>query len=363
MIEVLRFVAAFMVVVAHSAFYTHERLTQNSPNYEEGANGVRLFFVISGFVMIVSSKRLIDLSVGWRIFAMKRICRIVPMYWAILTLKLAIMLATPAAILHANLDWLIILKSYLFIPARNVDGLILPFLGVGWTLNFEMFFYALFCVSLFLRISPVMFMAPILALLSALFLIRSSSWPTALYFYCDPITLDFLAGMLIASWVRELRTVPPLRGLALALAGLLYLFAPLHLSSNGFPAFGLAISLSRTIASAFVIIGVIPLEKRWGARIPRFVLLMGTISYSLYLIHPIVAPAVPQLLAKLRIVQPLLAIAGSMAVSVLAATVVYRLLETPLSNAATQVVRTLGFLSPGGSQPGGPSNPPETRPT
>ena len=49
----------------------------------------------------------------------------------------------------ANFDELI--KSLLFVPFAKENGLVQPTLFVGWTLNYEMMFYALFAAALFLR--------------------------------------------------------------------------------------------------------------------------------------------------------------------------------------------------------------------
>ena len=67
-IQCLRFIAAVMVVFLHSTFYAQERLDPTVSKYAPGAHGVSLFFVISGFVMILSSQNLINDKNGWRKF-------------------------------------------------------------------------------------------------------------------------------------------------------------------------------------------------------------------------------------------------------------------------------------------------------
>jgi peptidoglycan/LPS O-acetylase OafA/YrhL len=58
-IQALRFIAALLVVVTHATFYVSERLVPGYPVWSSGAAGVDVFFVISGFVMVVSSQDLI----------------------------------------------------------------------------------------------------------------------------------------------------------------------------------------------------------------------------------------------------------------------------------------------------------------
>ena len=58
--------------------------------------GVDVFFVISGFIMVHASAPLFGTAPGGgRIFLARRIARIVPIYWAVTTLYLAIALAVP----------------------------------------------------------------------------------------------------------------------------------------------------------------------------------------------------------------------------------------------------------------------------
>ena len=59
--------------------------------------------MISGFVMIVSTIKLVGTAGGWREFGIRRVIRIYPMYWLATTVKLVIAIAIPAAVLHSVL--------------------------------------------------------------------------------------------------------------------------------------------------------------------------------------------------------------------------------------------------------------------
>ena len=350
-VEMLRFVAALMVVFLHSTFYTHERLDPSFPIYASGVNGVRLFFVISGFVMVVSSEKLIGTADGWRVFATKRILRIVPLYWLITTVKLAILIAVPAVVFHAAIDWDYIAKSYAFIPARNVEGEISPLLGVGWTLNFEMFFYALFTFAIFARLRPMAFLAPVLVGLSLLSLLRTSDWPVPIYFFSDPVVLDFLAGMLLALWAKRGLQLPAQLAWPVMALGMIGLFVPWTYPGGSSAAGDLLNSFIRTLLAAAVVLGAIALEARLHGRLPRRVLFMGGASYSLYLIHPIVSPAAPHILQKLGWHLPWLAVAGSIAIAIVASTILYRFFEKPFSKIAERMAKRLGLLGNGAREP------------
>ena len=150
-IQVLRLIAALLVVITHITFYNHERLDQNVNIWSFGAIGVDIFFVISGFIMVATSGIYDGKPVYWKDFVKKRILRIVPMYWIATSIKVLALLSVPAMVLHAELDISRIVMSYFFLPQFNPAGRFEPLLGVGWTLIYEMFFYAFFALALFLN--------------------------------------------------------------------------------------------------------------------------------------------------------------------------------------------------------------------
>lgn len=342
-VQALRLVAALAVVILHSSFYTSERLNNSLGVYGLGTNGVRLFFVISGFVMVMSSGRLVGTDRAAKVFAIKRFLRIVPLYWLVTTFKLIVLLSTTALVLHARFDWGYIIKSYLFIPAVNVDREIRPLLGVGWTLNFEMFFYFLFTLALLFKVDPTRFIAPILITLSGLSLLIKPSWPVPLQFFCDPIVLDFLAGMLIANWRKTENFASERVGWILLALGVAYLFVLFPR-----PTYGVLISsLGATLAAGLTVVGAVLLESRIGSRIPRPILFMGAASYSLYLVHPVIAPLAPAMLAKFGIMTPLLAIIASIAIATFAGAICYFVLEKPMGRVLDAASRRQGLFDVG----------------
>ncbi len=327
-VQALRFIAAGAVVALHATFYTFERLDSSLGLYTPGANGVRLFFVISGFVMIMSTDRLRDMPGGWLRFATKRIARIVPLYWAVTLVKLVMLLAVPSVVLHARFDWLVALCSFLFIPAYNTEGVIQPLIAVGWTLNIEMFFYMLFTLALACRIRPTLFIAPIFLFLTVASAFKTRGWPAPAFLYCDPVILDFLAGMLIARWLQRGGRLPKLLAATLLAAGMFVLFRP-HPKAYELT---LGESLLVTLTSACVVLGAVSLETVLAKRIPRWMLYLGATSYSLYLVHPLVAPLPPTLLAKLGLPYPLLSIGLCVVVALLAGIAVFHFFEKPVTH-------------------------------
>ena len=74
-IQFLRGLAALSVTLAHALPYC-------GLEFRLGTAGVDLFFVISGFVMVYASEKYFAQRHGAREFMMRRLARIVPIYWA-----------------------------------------------------------------------------------------------------------------------------------------------------------------------------------------------------------------------------------------------------------------------------------------
>lgn len=109
-----------------------------------GTFGVDLFFVLSGFVIaMVSGKSLSALQ-----FAISRITRVVPLYWLMTTGVMIVAILSPELLKSTKASFPNYLKSIFFIPHFRENGAIQPMLFVGWTLNYEMLFYAMGCIAL-----------------------------------------------------------------------------------------------------------------------------------------------------------------------------------------------------------------------
>lgn len=144
-IHYLRAVAALMVVICHAKLSTSG--SDFWPTF--GFAGVDIFFVISGFVMAHSTRNL-DMTGNYikRFyiavnFVKKRLLRILPLYY------LGLLWVARGELFRGQISHDFI-KDFLFIPHPSPDGLgmLAPALTQGWTLNYEMFFYALFALSM-----------------------------------------------------------------------------------------------------------------------------------------------------------------------------------------------------------------------
>ena len=183
-----------------------------------GPSGVDVFFLISGFIMWITTdqRELHPLA-----FYRNRLLRIIPLYWLYTTLLALAIIAIPAAFTRLHFDWSHLLTSYLFVPAVSpTNGLVTPFLVQGWSLNYEMFFYAVFGATLVLPAR--LRIAKLSASLLGLILLGVWLQPASVVgqTYADPLLAEFLAGVWIGwLWRRgALRLPVPLATLALIVA-------------------------------------------------------------------------------------------------------------------------------------------------
>jgi exopolysaccharide production protein ExoZ len=333
-VQALRLLAALLVVTTHSFFYASERLGAGTMLWDNGARGVDIFFVISGFVMVVSSRNLIGAPQGWAKFAIQRVTRVVPLYWLVTSIKVVIMLLSTGFVLHSTLDLSNVVKSYLFIPYNVTPTNIGVLVGVGWTLVFEMFFYFVFSLALLIGANIYIFVGVIMGLLSALSLALPEKHTVWMYL-CQPFVLEFLFGMFVGYFALNNKFIESRYAAMFSILTTLWIVI--------FPS-GLEPMVSTIvigIPATLLVYSVVSLEPYLRNKIPSLLLFFGAASYSLYLFHPMVAPIVPVLLDKLHVPVFSLSVSLSLLVALVTAAFVYRYVELWITHA----LKLIPFIS------------------
>jgi len=326
LIQVLRAVAAEMVVLRHATTLLNVRDSKHFSVWFNGVNGVDIFFVISGFVMMISTTPLLDTLHPSRTFLARRLERVVPMYWLATTVKVLALLAVPTLALTGLGRWWHVLASYLFLPTRSPVGYG-TVLSVGWTLVFEMAFYILFAVVLATRLPRLLTLAPVLIVLAFASEIPFVTRHGTLHFYANTRQLEFLFGILLAASIPWVRRIPAPLAILFAVAG----FLPLLLSNlpTAFVAYG---GIFNGIPALAVVTAAVALESPLGHRMPKWLLEIGDASYSIYLVHAFILPLVCIPFARYGGRGPLvlpLALIVSLIAATLAGDLAYRLIERP----------------------------------
>ena len=194
-IQYLRGLAALSVLVTHALQWPLTEM--NIVLLKTGRLGVDVFFVISGFIITTIAG---DGRFNPKEFLVRRAFRIVPAYWAatLLITILAVAIPTQFRTTIPTIEGLI--KSLLFIPSLEPKA---PLLLLGWSLNFEAFFYLLFASLFFLKSEArTLVLLGIFALL-----IATGQFATGLShveaIYTSPSLIGFSLGTILAQAYRH----------------------------------------------------------------------------------------------------------------------------------------------------------------
>jgi len=267
-IQYLRGLAAILVVVFHAS----------NNVYLFGMSGVDIFFVISGFIMWTTT---VGTGIGPADFMRRRLVRIVPLYWAMTLFTALVSVSPPGIGLGVGVEHLV--RSLLFLPSNIPQPghpfLPSPVLGVGWTLNLEMYFYVVFAIGLLLP--PRARMALIAAVISTPVLLGifiADRLPLELRFYTRPELLEFVAGVALGAAYVAGKTP---RGAAAA--GALGA-ASLLLVAAGQPAIDFR-ALHWGLPALLLCMAGLAAEDLLRMRPNGVAKLLGDASYSIYLVH------------------------------------------------------------------------------
>ena len=309
-IQYLRALAVISVVILHRGGITYIIPMTGA--------GVDLFFVISGYIMFLITARR-ESSPG--VFLWQRLIRIVPPYWCMTTVAILLTLIWPQLLWSVDISPLHVLTSYFFIPHKTVPEFserLIPALTQGWSLNVEMYFYALIAASLAL---PRRWQ---LGALTALFVLLA--WINVYHhpqelladFATKPLLLELLAGL----WLGQFWDWKVLPGRKAGFSFIALGFISI-LVENAFNP--LVDDLRPNGGAILIVLGALCIEADGGVKEYTRLRLLGDASYSVYLTHNLVVALIGTILPR-----GLLSIAVSVAASSLLGVWIYTRLERPL---------------------------------
>jgi exopolysaccharide production protein ExoZ len=289
-IQVLRAVAAIGVVFTHAITRLsisfpgagdHAVFTGLGGQLTVGDAGVDLFFVISGFIMLHVHRNDFARPGAPLRFMSRRILRIVPIYWLLTTLALVFLIFAPQLFTthyqRIYLPWIV--GSYLFLPIAPPGWNATPVVGVGWTLNYEMFFYAVFAGALHLpRRLGLQLIFVCFGVLVALGVLWRPSVPV-LSLVTNWLLFDFLMGIAIAWWLLSSGKLSRLPICVLISIGIACLAATIVWPP---PEEGPLRFLLWGIPAALVVFGMSSVSIPEGG-FGRLMSVLGDASYSIYL--------------------------------------------------------------------------------
>jgi len=313
-IQYLRAAASILVVCTHAL------------GYYWGNQGVDIFFVISGYIMmylIANTQR----TAG--VFFLARYLRIAPLYYLLTAIAILVGCGFEPTIRH-------IIQSLLFIKYQWSA----PVLTVGWTLDYEFIFYSL-CTLALLASKNIKHVAVLVsaAIFIGTILLDFVLFPEKKYGHF----MEFWFGIVIYFWIQKiLQTTisnskllkfiktPRILGCLLILAFLISSFSVLMRDETGktylrFLTFG--------FPAALLVFFSILYEKIHGLKKLKLLTLLGASSYSIYLSHEITLFLYYRFFGLANQDNLFIDLVGII-ISILTGILIYKLIEVPMINKA-----------------------------
>ena len=322
-IQIMRGIAAILVVLLHISIKGEQYNNDALKGFSIGGSGVDLFFIISGYIMCVST---FGRNLNFAGFMLHRIRRIIPLYWLTTTIALIIFLYKPE-IINTSGGETSIWASYVLVPngKRYLNS-------NGWTLSYEFLFYILFGLIIHKgTYKAIQLSSVILFILVAAGLLFSCNG-YVFNFATSNLYLEFIYGMgCFYLFNNKIIKSSVALGITLCIAGTAllaveaFLKIPNQEENRGW-LWGVPMLL--------VFIGFLSLEGFIQGRksiVKKLFLDAGNSSYSLYLFHPFTLSATAMCLKLLHMASnPYLFAIILFIVTVVAGYVIYLYVERPL---------------------------------
>lgn len=326
-VQYLRACAALLVLFAHAFSY---QIGADAPVIvTAGRLGVILFFVISGFIMVYISG---NGPFSAPAFLKRRAIRIIPLYWIFTSLAALLAALLPSLFQTTVFTWPHYLQSLAFIvheaPGGGGGS---PLLSLGWTLNYEVYFYIVFAALAFLSVtSRVSVLTAFFVAMWLAGLIAAPANPVA-EFYLGASPLAFVIGTWIGrrhldnGFTHDTSKTALLCLMAGAGAAIAFV-------DDGTRFMG-QISFAGQVmwAASLLVLGLVlePRLRHWN-----LLEQLGDASYALYLSHIFVIGAVAYLARRIvgyeHPATVLLVSVVSIVAACIASLVIHKLIEKPL---------------------------------
>lgn len=293
-IEAARGVAAIMVVFYHVSNHMRHNIGYFPLGgiAQFGHAGVDFFFVLSGFIIYYVHNK--DFNTPSRLinYTQRRFTRIYPLYWfvIILTFVLEVIFSK-----NHKPDLSVVLNSATLLPTLGD-----PYIGVAWTLQHEIIFYAIFSIAIInYRIGLIAFLTWITAFIANWLLGYSSHENAALNRILSPYSIQFFLGM-FSAWItlRNQKTseyfkdnsedVKKMRRNAklIIIIGLFsFLMFGFAENLNMYDKNSVFARCAYGISSTLIIIGLATAGEIKNKRVLKIATILGSASFSIYLTH------------------------------------------------------------------------------
>lgn len=348
-IQLFRGLAALLVC----CFHMKGLLPENSFGFvlfKKGSIGVPLFFIISGFIMYVTTSQIEWNFDKVKTFLLKRAVRIIPLYYIATLVYLGVSYQFHYYVIeHPKL----LLPTIFFYPTyANLIGPSygMPALKVGWSLNYEVYFYLLLAFSFMFKKYRWYFFSSIIIVTLIIMPILTRGyvmqdlrqWYTFHFSYfsliTNPVILFFVLGLLIGKLYQS-----TINFNKLIWANLFVIASFINFAGYYFDLFHVFSGFyTHLINCGLLILSTLLRDKLKPYKLPKLFIFLGDISFSLYLVHPIILFSFPIVLRQAGFTMPLNGwayLCSCLIVIILFSSITYQIIEKRLSKLLLHLIR------------------------
>lgn len=293
-----------------------------------GQYGVDVFFILSGFIIYLTTKA----DSNWKVFTVKRLFRIYPVY------IIALLLYGIYSYDSLQLTSISVIKNLLMCPWRNTIGYRSLIVGQAWSTCYELYFYFTMGVLLYLGVTKKY----IIPLLSVLFIfgfilnkVGGFECGFGKYIYSLIVSVHifkFCICILFAMFYNSLKKINihnSLYGVIFSGVQVFFLYVLFSKYNNLFIAI-----LSSSLFFVVWLLANEKLKQGVNEKVHKFIVYLGDISFSMYLIHNLV---IKVLLYQFSIDSFLILLIGTFALTFIMSHFLYKYVEILFINKAQKI--------------------------
>lgn len=260
-----------------------------------GIYGVDFFFVLSGFIIMYTTKKNISNPSALNDYIRKRFIRVYPVYFVYTIIALAVnylfyIISGKGLVYWIGMNFKSILKTITLYPV-SFDRVVMPVNPVAWTLTYEVLFYSLFALLIFIKRKEILVVVPVVWV--CCIAVVNLGWVDVKNVLLQVMTatrnLEFMIGCLMGYYMpRDRTSTNKVLLYAVLSCGIVALVFSWVNAANEFKYFPLVDWVVFGIPYAMIIFSVTRMEVGFGEvknKAINFLVYLGDASYSIYLVH------------------------------------------------------------------------------
>ncbi len=321
LVHIFRAVAVIFILIGHAnkVFNIYLNYDWFNMSQWERTGGIDFFFLVSGFMLYYLYHKDIGVPGKAKVFLVKRIVKIYPIYWLFTLAILFLILLFPQLGDGHEKNWQVILKSFLLFPTD-------PILATSWSLSYVILFYVVFSLLIYRpkTIKPIIACWIIVILLAQFNIIFN---PDVFIFSFS--NLEIMFGVCIALIVMNHKVKYSSLLVVTGILGYLFIW-----SNNVNNFYNLREDYFYCLFSILIMLGITSIDLKKEIQLPKSLSTLGDSSYSIFISQLPILHFYMLILGKFNIFSVLgnfVSMCLVIILTVLTGCMVYYLIEKPVA--------------------------------